>query len=230
MIDLFHCIRYTIVAEIFSKGGEEMIGQFFFEIPNDVEIMAKLVLAVPSNWSWIDGILVAPDELIASGKAIADTGIGIMRFHSISPTIRGRYNPKTGGEYDPDLYGILVDQKLPGFVRFDEAGFRTSLPSVSLAQKIAVGYLRKGYCGHLTFFEDCYDSSKYNNPAVCKIVISDQERLSVEQEGGFQPSSIELEWNTRYGGKQEDVERIATVCRSLELKEFAIKFSTKQEE
>src|SRR3989338_3790538 len=101
-----------------------MKGELFFEIPMDVqEIMIKLVETIPPNWAWVDGGLYAPKNLIASGQVEENTGFAVERFHSIHPTIIGNYDRNEGKHGKPDLFAIMVERKLPGFIRFNEAGY-----------------------------------------------------------------------------------------------------------
>jgi len=194
----------------------------FFEIPNDTNIMMKLVEVIPNSWSWIDGVLSAPKTLIDSGKAVAGTGYEISRFHSIHPTIKGIY--RDGKEQKPNLYAMIAEGKLPGFVSFHEAGYDIDI-SFELAKKIAIAYLEKGYRGWLGLYSDCYDNSKYENPAACNIHFKPWEkgRFSVnlsDKNTDDNPPVIEVNWTEKYGGKPELVQPIISLCHSLGLKEL----------
>jgi len=184
-----------------------MKSELFFEIPNDVEIMVKIIEAIPSDWAWIDGMLVAPKDLIDSGSAKENTGFTLKRFHDIGPTIIGSYNKERNERNHPDLYAIMVEHKLPGFVTFDEAGYECDIATFEVAKRIASGFVRKGYLGSLCFFQDCYANRKHQNPASCWI--------------SFKIRKVEIKWHGNYGGKEESVAPIITVCRSLKLKEHA---------
>lgn len=196
-----------------------MSGKQFFEIPDDLELMTKLVEVIPSSWAWVDGILKAPRELIESGKALADTGFAIQRFHSIGPTIRGLW--QEGKEQQADLYGIIAERKLPGFVRFDEAGYESDI-SLELAKKIAIAYLRMGYRGSLFFYRDCCNNSKYNNPERYSLFLQKwHENIGVLGTVRIDyPPAIVMEWNEKYGGKPENLKPIVSLCRSFNLREF----------
>ena len=199
-----------------------MRGELFFEIPDDQEVMAKLVEAVPSNWSWVDGGLHAPKILIASGQVEENTGFAVERFHSIHPTIVGSYDRNEGKRGKPNLFAIMVEQKLPGFIRFDEAGYDAHIVTLELAKRVAVGFLRKGYRGGLHFYRGCYDNSKYDNPARCGIIFEPWHGAPMRrEEAGAQPARVKLEWESRYYGKEEDITPIVAVCRSLNLHEYA---------
>jgi len=197
-----------------------MNGQLFFEIPNNQEVMAKLIEAIPSTWSWVDGCLFAPEQFIKSGSALENTGFAIQRFHSIHPTIIGRHDRKKGTTDKPDFFAIMVEQKLPGFVSFDESGYEAPI-TLDLAKRIAIGFLLKGYRGHLSFYKDCYRNSKYDNPARCGMILESWKGGSLDNtEAGKQPARVKLEWEGRYYGKKEDIEPIVAVCRSFNLREY----------
>ncbi len=197
-----------------------MSDKLFFEIPDDQEIMVKLVEAIPSNWLWVDGELRASKVLVASGKVEENTGFVVQRFHSVQPTIIGGYNRNEKKCWNPNLYAIMVERKLPGFIRFDEAGYSSPSITLELAKQIAVGFLRKGYRGSLSFYRDCYNNIKYDNPALCEIVFESWHGASKSRaEIGSQSAHIKLEWESRYSGKEDDIAPIVDVCRFLNLRD-----------
>lgn len=199
-----------------------MRGELFFEIPDDQEVMVKLIEAVPPNWSWVDGGLHAPKTLVASGQVEKNTGFAVERFHNINPTIIGSYNQNEGKRGKPNLFAIMVEQKLPGFIKFDEAGYDTHhIVTLELAKRIAVGFLRKDYRGSFRFFKGCYNNSKYDNPARCEMIFEPWHGAPVyREEAGSQPARVKLEWESRYYGKEDDIAPIVAVCRSLNFREY----------
>lgn len=193
----------------------------FFEIPDDQEVMTKLVESVPSSWSWVNGYLHAPKNLRAAGLVQENTGFILERFHDIHPTIVGDYDGNEGRRKRPDLYAIMVEQKLPSFVAFEHAGFDDSrFLTLALAKRIAIGFLKKGYRGGLRFYSDCYDNKEFDNPAHCNLVFMPREGAPAFNEPGPQPSRIKVGWDKRYGGKEEDIAVILSVCRGFNLREY----------
>lgn len=199
-----------------------MRGELFFKIPDDQEVMVKLVEAVPANWSWVDGALDAPKNLVASGQVEENTGFVLRRFHSIQPTIIGSYDRNKGEWGNPDLFAIMVERKLPGFISFNEAGYNSCIVTLELAKRIAVGFLRQGYCGGLHFYSGCCDNNKYDNPARCSLIFEpwDGVKEMCREEAGPQPARVKLEWDSQYYGKEEDIAPIVAVCRSLNLHQY----------
>jgi hypothetical protein len=199
--------------------------ELFFEIPDDCEVMAKLIGAVPSSWAWVDGCLWAPPELVASKEAIEDTGFSLSRFHTIHPTIRGKdvfIEGQGWTKTNPNLMAILVERKLPGFIVFEEAGYQEPLITMELSKQIAIAYVRKNYGGHLSFYKDCYRNSKYDNPAKCLLTLQPWQGPPISgKEAGDQPARARLEWESRYGGKEKDIEPIIAVCHELNLREYS---------
>lgn len=146
-----------------------MRGERFFEIRNNRDLRANLVEAIPSNWEWVDGSLVAPSEFIAWGQVSEDTGFVLGNFLGFKPTIVGSYDRGTTRRSKPDLFAIMVEQKLPGFVSFDEAGKDASIITFELSKRLAIGFLKKGYRGSLRFYKGHHHDNKYHNPAQCNM-------------------------------------------------------------
>lgn len=183
--------------------------------------MAKVVEAVPSHWACIDGKLEAPKYLIDRGRVVENTGFAVERFHTIHPTIIGRYDPNTGENEMPDLYAIMVEKKLPGFIMFKEAGYGCYVVTFDLAERIAVGFLRKGYRGRLYFRSRCVDDTATHNPGRCDIAFEPWDGAKfLGIESGPQPARIRLEWDDTYGGKMKTVGPIMAACQSLNLREY----------
>lgn len=198
-----------------------MRGELFFEIPDDQEVMVKLIEAVPSNWSWVDGNLHAPETLIASGQAEEHTGFAVERFHSIHPTIVGSYDQDERKQRKSNLFAIMAEQKMPGFILFGEAGYDADVVTLELAKRIAVSFLRKGYRGSLRFYMDCYRNRKFDNPARCDIIFKPWHGApALPKESGPQPARVKLGWESRYNGTEKNIAPIVAVCRSLNLHEY----------
>ncbi len=197
-----------------------MESELFFEIPDDQEVMVKLIEAMSLEWHWVDGGLHAPESLITSGQADGDTGFMVERFHSIHPTIVGSF-VDGGKRKKPNLFAIMVEQKLPGFIRFDEAGYDADVVTLELAKRIATGFLRRGYRGRLLFFRNCHNNNKYDNSARCEMNFEPWHGAPVcGREAGPQPARVKVEWNGRYRDSEEEVAPIVAVCRSLGLREY----------
>ncbi len=188
--------------------------------------MAKLIAAVPDTWSWVDGRLHAPQSLITSGEVVEHTGYSVERFHSIHPTIIGSYEKGSSKRLKPDLFAIIGERKLPGFICFDEAGYESHVVTLPLAKQIAIAYVRRGYRGHLHFYSACIDNSKYQNPERCKIALEPWDGPSaLQEEAGENPARIKLEYCTRVhftnlGGRLENLEPMLWACRELDLREY----------
>ncbi len=196
-------------------------GTLYFEIPDNSEIMMRLVGTIPANWLWVDGSLRAPKDLITSGQAEEHTGFALRRFRGSSPTIIGSYNEDERKERTPDLFTMMVERKLPGFVVFDEVGIDTGVFTLELAVRIAVGLLGKGYRGGLRFYKNYYDDSKFDNPARCDMIFNPWHGHHTSEEAGSQPARVKIEWKSRFGGTEADVTPIINFCRSLNLREYA---------
>lgn len=198
-----------------------------FEIPDDNEVIAQLIEAVPLNWSWIDGRLSASAEAISLGGIAPNSGFALQRFHAIHPTIIGK--KKDGKMINPDFYSLIVEKKLPEFISFDEAAFETAYEGLTMevVKNIAIAFVRLNYRGHLCFFSGCCDNYKYDNPAGCSFtlvpwipapVLRDEYPLEKY------PATVKVEWNKEFGGKEKDVKPILLICENL--KEFELTLSS----
>jgi len=197
-----------------------MFERRIFALPDYKEVAVRLVEAVSSDWSWLDGSLDAPQSLKDSGQVAVETGYAISRFHTIKPTIVASPSPPDL-EGTPDLYGLIADRRFPDFVRFDEAGIYKPI-SLDEAKRIAIAYVRFGYLGFLFFYSNYHDNSKYHNAARCRIYL---QTPMDSIDGIIYPqdmplSAVTLEWDEEYDGKEEDLEPILSVCRSLDLPEL----------
>lgn len=195
-------------------------GKMFFEIPDNQEIMVKLVGAIPDSWSWVDGSLTAPETLIKDGKVAERTGFAIQRPHTIYPTIVGEYNPTIHGRELGDLFAIIVEQKLPGFIRFDEAGYIKREISLALAKRIATSFIQKGYRGHLCFYSGHYGEYKFPNPCRCDMALGGWYGAPfLNEESGEQPGRIKIEWDgNRWTEEQANV--FVALCKELKLTQY----------
>ena len=194
-----------------------MSGALFFEIPEDPEIMVQLLEAVPPHWEWMSGGLYPPPELIAAGRVAEKTGIRLGRFYDIHPSFEGCSDKK------PDLYAIIVEEKLPGFIHFSEVqpGNHETI-SQEFAKRIASGLLLKGYRGSLRFESSCYNDNYGENPHYCNMKFQPWNGDSHygKEETGPQPPRIKVGWDSRYYGNEEGIAAIVEVCRSLNLREY----------
>lgn len=192
----------------------------YFKLPDESNARAQIVEAIPDSWAWMDGMLTAPQALVEGGQVAVGCGFAVRRFHASQPTLIGPYSTERCGHLVPDLAAMMLEQKPPEFVVFDEAGF-TSQITLTTAIRIAAGFIRKGYGNrHLRFYRDCRDNIKSNNSASCDIAFSPVDHGTFGEEQGLQPARIRLQWTPKYGGKPEHVEPIAAACRLLNLEAY----------
>ncbi len=195
------------------------MNELFFQIPDDQKIIVQLAEAIPSNWAWINGELNAPEALIASGQAVKDTGFKLSLFHAIKSTIVTKCSQVERGRIKPELFEIMVEQKLPGFVNFDQAGDDEEEVTFELAKRIAIGFLQKGYSGDLRFFSG-HRNKEDNNYQQQKLKHDHFARCDMRHGSNASPARVRLEWNSRHSGREEDLASIATVCHSFNLRKY----------
>lgn len=203
-----------------KEEGSQMDGRLVFEIPDSREVRARLVEAVPSEWTWVSGHLEAPKTFVSAGTADPITGYMFERFHCIKPTVIGRWQ-ESGKRETPDLFAILTGEKLPGFVEFDQAGYGEPAVTLAVAKRFAAFYICKGYLGELHFVSGFRDNDAAANPERCFIFLANGWRYSPFWLQG-NPPAIWMDWRGHWGGKEENIRAIAYTCRSFDLKEIEL--------
>ena len=201
-----------------------MTNEYFFELPDDAQIKSKLVEAIPADWQWVDGILRAPEELIERKEVALKTGYLLAQFHRIRPTIVGEYISLRQRQ-PADVFAIMGERKLPAFVEFREAG-REEPPedmTFEVAKRVASIFISKDYKGKLYFGRD-YPHEKHYNSARCAFALESWKGAPcLDDEEGFQPARIKIEWDEPRGinGAVEDTPSIVELCRILHLTEYS---------
>lgn len=186
--------------------------------------MAALVNSVPDDWSYLDGRLDAPGNLIKSGIALKDTGFTLDGHYGFKEEmITGSRSPDLKNHVSPDLFAIIVERSFPGYVYFCEAGQDTrenSNLTLASAKKIAMGLLKLGYRGGLRSSKNKMDRS-YDRAAYCSIMFEPFENMSWrEDEPGKQPARIRIEYHPEFLGGPELVDPIVNICHQLELEQY----------
>jgi hypothetical protein len=216
----------------------EQSGARAFLLPeNDRKLFVELVQAIPTKWSWMDGRLKAPQDLVEAGQASAHAGIKIEEYnHDLLVSERDERQPGrswSNTEYEPmiaqvreDLLDILAQHRIPGFVTFYHAGFDSKNSSINFDSvlKIALAHLGFGYTGWLDFYSGCYD----NHPQGPEEVEMHLEPW-VDNDFGIRtprPPMIQILWKPKHGGgKFENVAGLVEICRTKELEEIPIKIT-----
>lgn len=172
-----------------------------FKVPNDSEVMVQLVEAIPITWSRVDGVIYAPKSLVSSGQAEKNTGYCLD--WSKGTVIIGRTR-RGGVRITPNVPAIIIEQKLPGFISFVEAGYQPAV-SLEFAIEVAAHFLRKGFRGDLHFCSEHVNNRRFDNPACCTFIFSTS------------PPLVRLTWDEKRGDSEEDVSSVVSTCLSLGL-------------
>jgi|GEM_PF-3130752 len=104
----------------------------------------KIVQAVPSDWTYINTFLEAPESLILAGKVELNTGFSFAKHHCIHPNICSRPVPRGQDRAKPNFVALTAHRKFPGFVELDHAGERYDF-TLDDARKIFYAYVELGY-------------------------------------------------------------------------------------
>jgi hypothetical protein len=185
-----------------------MGGSKRFLLPEETESRVRLVEAIPSDWGWVDGIIRFPSDQARFRQIAFDTGYAITRFNCSQPAIIGSAIKGSTVRRRPDLLGIMVENKLPGFVTFDMAGFGKREEFISV-REIAASFVRRGYLGWLKFVKSDHRNGRDENPAHCEFRIGPN---------GDEKSEIVLCWEEKFGGEPKDIASILAVCYSANIK------------
>ncbi len=196
-------------------------------MPQDREAVAEIINSIPPNWCWIDGNLSATRELYHSGQVAENTQLFISRFYSIKPTIIGSDNVPYEDGYSmrerkegvilPKISDIILRKKLFSSVSFDEAAFESRQISIDLVKELAEGFILLGYKGWIDAFSGYKDNSKYANPERFCLTHAPKKCGT-----GVLPPNISLFWNSKFGGKRENLDRIVIRLEKLRLKQIEI--------
>lgn len=181
----------------------------------NVDFFARIVEAVPNSWSDVSGIL-EPDLAkagIADFSAVEkNTGYAYTRFeHGVVLASLNDRDERLPGGYNPAA--ILIEGKLPGFIRFSDTGYGAG-HKFPMAKKLAAGFIRKGYLGTLTFNNGVNREYAHHYGAHLELYMTPWERfVGVGEPRQPMPPSAVLGWSPRYGGCPELLEPILAVCR-----------------
>ncbi len=192
-----------------------MSGKLAFALPeNDLEVRAALVEAIPLEWSWVNGQLDAPLELVALGRAANRAGFKIDRWRfELDTLMKHPWATGTSAGYEEvwnksmyirqAMLELLAEARLPGYINFHHAGFDAGdngpLPLATIKQ-MAAAYIRRGYTGDLMFYSDCYHNREFDNPEQCDI------HLAAFDEWGRRSQPIEQIVPYQGDGSQLDIE------------------------
>lgn len=195
-----------------------MSGQLFFRLPDQNSMLAKVVALIPRNWGWVDGFLRRPKIELQACIALRDVGYVINRSGDarlVKVTSGGRIMPVGSA-----MFEITVNSRMPGFIRFDEAGYDHTFP-FKYARTICKGLLQRGCRGRLSFFSADRNNSKYDNPARCFFLFQPWIGKPIDGiEQGYQPARVRIEWSEENGGSEADIASLVHKYRMLGLQEY----------
>lgn len=181
-----------------------------YEMPDDAEKLGQIVLSVPSNWCWVNGYLKAPRALYEKGEIAQNMKLILSRFHSIQPMYQSiedypyeEQSLHTGRSsyVDSSLLDIVLEKRWPSSVVFDEAAFETRKITIDMINRIINKFLILGYKGSASYYSGYRANSPFKNP----------ERFAFTHIR----NEIELHWDEKYDGKQENLKPIVTQLEKL---------------
>ncbi len=178
-----------------------MVDTIVFQVPKDIELLGKLLQAIPESWSWLDGYLKFPEN--QTRNIAVNTGYLISEYNSY-PAIVGSNIMNSGKRQGPDLHAIMIERKMPAFVFFKRAGSQNPKDLVAV-RDLAASFVRRGYLGSLTF-----SLGRSVVKATCEfsICISKTE------------DKLTLKWFEPHGGDPSLVASIMEFCYGKGLRRF----------
>lgn len=199
------------------------MGKLYFDLSTRTpEQIAAIVSAVPENWCWLDGRLLAPAALVESGQAHADSGYILGGFSEGAVEMASKKSrTEEGSRPRADIHGLICKNVLPAFIGFFEAGYRQSstLPLFQVI-RIAADYVARGYeSSDLTFFSGFHDNSKYENPERAEFHLQPW-RDYMPFRGpelaplATRPPMVALSWDARFGGAYEHLRPLIAACEA----------------
>jgi hypothetical protein len=178
----------------------------FFSFPATQEALVALIRTVPQRWSWVNGRLDAPTELIASSQAVKGTGLRLERYSDIHPLYEGELND--GRRAEPDILAMVVERRLPGHVNFQEAGYHCTLMPFQLCKDIALAYIERGYTGCIEFVLG-QSEERIDHMAVFRICWK-----------SCNGPHLAVSYDNQYDGPKTQAAEIIAKCRELGLAEL----------
>jgi hypothetical protein len=193
-----------------------MSNEYFFKIPDDTDVMTRLLWSIPSDWACVNGILTAPPEWLESGKASTSLGYRVDDNYGVRLDFK-RFDEQLCTE----LPAFLLGEKLAHSIEFNQAGYKSAGPSLDDAIQIAIALLKKGYRGSLSFLSDCLFHRLWDNPARCSMYFQQWHGAPMlEKESGLQPARLHCSWHEEDRGSEALILPILLTCRELGLEEY----------
>src|SRR5580692_6334741 len=116
-------------------------------LPDDSQLAARIVGAIPGYWSDVSGTLSAPEVDLRSGRASRNTGYRYHRFPGELEMVGRLVDDRL---IEPEFNAILFEGKWPGFISFDETGYRSHSKFLA-AKRMASSFVERGYQGCFFF-------------------------------------------------------------------------------
>ena len=195
--------------------------------------LAQLVRAIPDDFSWIDGYLLAPKKLYDQDLIARNTRLTIRRFAD-APLIRGvgaipfeeSLLPRAEQKIErvpADLLAVFLYGGLVSSVGFDEAGFQGRPQPFKDIKRLIEHFYMKSYKGELELFRGYEDDDKYANSERVSFSHRPSKKTFLTQE---LPPHISLEWNTKSGGKMSRLSELIKGIERLDLKAIPLESKT----
>lgn len=229
------------------------MGEFAYKLPDDnANAAAAIIESVPDDWSWCSGQIDAPLYDVEAGN-VADAGyLFDDRSHfgqiSIVTLIDSAYinNPSDKlllMERRERVVSLLGGLLIPSYIKFEKTGFDShdmGLITLHAVKNITANYVLSGYKGDLDFCSDCYDNVGHQNPAKIELHLSKWREwftrpdalTTLEYINGEpefytprreHPPLIKLTFDEKFGGTEDLLNSVISVCEQLRLEELDAK-------
>lgn len=173
--------------------------------------VARLVEAIPDDWSDVNGLLdsAEPDAAWDTGYEFHRHGSGVKIVARRGCTTHSR----VAEVVYPDLVALLVERRAPGFISFENAGYDSNWQFLA-ARSLAAGFIRRGSRGRLSINNGRGREYADEKPAQVDFRLSPWSLfLDTSTPRHTMPPAVVLSWDERYGGSLAQLEPVHAICR-----------------
>ncbi len=198
-----------------------------FRLKSDQATLISLTQAIPETWKYMNGSVLAPSSLIASGKAAEGVGYRLGRNYGNRPTFMayGREGQKRPDQYEAEreaFVNLVINQKKPAFVEFVEAGWNKNEFSLEFCRNAMIAYIERGYIPRFKVTSSHNDDDYGSWRETYALHSADWQWESHKKPLHAERPCVLLEWNEKNRGSESTLEPIIAVCRDLGLEEFKL--------
>lgn len=180
-----------------------------------LDFFARVLGAVPLGWSDVSGLLEPRIVHVAEGRVARDAGYRLDRFGTslgeiVARPFDDRHRRAGEAPARPDPAALIVDGRLPAFVSFNDVGFDSDW-KLAPALRVAQGFVRMGYEGHLSVNNGRARKYAHEMPAILRLHLSPWSDWQADPGPRLRPAVV-LEWSPALRGSIDQFGEILGIC------------------